>query len=321
MAQMGWGQMNPALGDRSKYVGCSDLAAILGVSPWQSQAEVWATKKQILDPIDLSRIEKIQWGTRLQRPILDESIKRLEGREIKPKSGEEIELVHPQIDFFRGHLDCLIQLPTGEFVIVDAKNSERDFQYSDGIPIHYRLQLMGYMGLARLADIPVSKSYLAVLIAGCRLELMELEFDPEEFQAIEDAVRIFWASLANDEPPDWAGADRALIRKIRGVDPDTIMVADPGLTELIRKQQAVKAERLLAEKHYGKLQDEADRDVELAAKTFELLEVPDLGLEVFRGVQTRKAYEIPDEVKAQYQVEKEIQIMTVRKLRRKLEDV
>ncbi len=58
------------LGDRSKYIGASDVPAILGFSPWRTKWDVWAEKTSRLIP-DNSSSKIMEAGTILEPSIID----------------------------------------------------------------------------------------------------------------------------------------------------------------------------------------------------------------------------------------------------------
>src|SRR4051812_37548397 len=54
---------------RADKVGGSDLAAILGLSPWQSPFSLWHQKRGDTEP-DIQEKPQLEWGTRLEPVIV-----------------------------------------------------------------------------------------------------------------------------------------------------------------------------------------------------------------------------------------------------------
>ena len=55
--------------DRSQFIGSSEIAALFDVHPFMSRWELWQVKAGHLQATDLSDVERVQWGTRLEDAI------------------------------------------------------------------------------------------------------------------------------------------------------------------------------------------------------------------------------------------------------------
>ena len=56
---------------RRKGIGASDIAAIMGVSPWSTPLQVWVSKVTD-DAPEVEQSEDMLWGRRLEQSILEE---------------------------------------------------------------------------------------------------------------------------------------------------------------------------------------------------------------------------------------------------------
>lgn len=72
------------LADRNAWIGSSDAAAILGLSPWQSAADIQAQKLGLLEPKGEPG-ELAQIGTALEAGIADLTATRIGCRLVKPR--------------------------------------------------------------------------------------------------------------------------------------------------------------------------------------------------------------------------------------------
>ena len=57
------------LNGRSLGIGASETAAALGENPYRSPFSLWAEKTGKLEPADLSKFERVEWGNRLEGAI------------------------------------------------------------------------------------------------------------------------------------------------------------------------------------------------------------------------------------------------------------
>jgi predicted phage-related endonuclease len=65
----------PILGDpdfefRSTHVGASECAALFDCSPYLTRFELWHRRKGNIDSPDLSGVERVEWGLRLEPAII-----------------------------------------------------------------------------------------------------------------------------------------------------------------------------------------------------------------------------------------------------------
>lgn len=190
------------LAERRRHITATDVAAILGVSPWRTQMQVWLDKKGLIEQQDS---EAMRWGRKLERIILEvysESV------------GEELRLfeyvftpstVQPLLG---ASLDA--QWVGGDHRPVDAKNVRyKDPKYwgnpeTGDVPTYYAAQLAVQMHVTdtECAD-------LAVLFSGNRAERFTVERDKELEEIILEQVGEWWERhIVKDEPPPVDGSER-----------------------------------------------------------------------------------------------------------------
>jgi predicted phage-related endonuclease len=71
---------------RSTGIGASDIAGILGISPWASAYSIWAQKSMNVHGDNPPNAEAMRWGTLLEDAILKETARRLD---IRPHSVQQ----------------------------------------------------------------------------------------------------------------------------------------------------------------------------------------------------------------------------------------
>ena len=189
-------------------VGGSDIAAITGLSTWESAITKWAKKTgQIPDEVPLNMSMKL--GTILESPILN-----LFANE------------HPELEIFetgtwankenpwaRSNPDGLYKDADGNWGIIEVKFS-RD--YWSGVPQAYRAQVLWYM---RIFGIKQAK---LVALAGSSYMEFDIEWDEFEAQTLWDSALRFRQACLDMKMPYWDGSNSTL---------ETIRALSPGISD------------------------------------------------------------------------------------------
>ena len=136
--------------DRKKGIGGSDVASILGVSPFRTALEVYHDKTRPELVFD-EPTEDMQRGVRVEKYILQEYSER-----------SEVELntniptiVDKQYPFMRANIDAKV---IDANVVVEAKSTKAPISsWESGIPEYYKAQVAYYAMLtdANYVEIPV----------------------------------------------------------------------------------------------------------------------------------------------------------------------
>jgi putative phage-type endonuclease len=186
-------------------VGGSDIAAIAGLSTWESAITKWAKKTgQIPDEVEPNMSMKL--GTKLESPIL----------ELFADEHPELEIyetgtwANKMYDWARANLDGLYKDADGNWGIIEVKFS-RD--YWSGVPQSYRAQVLWYMKVFGIRR--------AKLVALAGSSYMEFDIEWDEFEANtlwESALRFRQACL-DLKMPDWDGSNSTL-ETIRALSPN-----------------------------------------------------------------------------------------------------
>ena len=189
-------------------VGGSDIAAITGLSAWESAITKWAKKTgQIPDEVTPNMSMKL--GTKLEAPILD-------------LFADE----HPELEIYetgtwankenlwaRSNPDGLYKTANGEWGIVEVKFS-RD--YWSGVPQAYRAQVLWYM---RVFGIKQAK---LVALAGSSYMEFDIEWDEFEAETLWDSAVRFRQACLDMKMPYWDGSNSTL---------ETVRALSPGISD------------------------------------------------------------------------------------------
>jgi putative phage-type endonuclease len=221
--------------NRSKYLGGSDAAAILGLDRYRSPHDVYLDK--IGEGTPRQDNEAMLWGRNLEAIVRKEYIRRT-GRRVRP--GVVRHLDHP---FIRGHVDG-----RGDALLeVKVARDDRDWG-EDGdssitaIPAYYRPQLAHYLIASGKSTIDV-----AALIRGQELRIYPDIPKPAWADALlAEEVRFWNENVLERIPPELDGSDGAgrMLRKQFPVDDGSELIALPEQYELL---EAYRLARLNAE--------------------------------------------------------------------------
>jgi putative phage-type endonuclease len=239
--------------DRSKYIGGSDIGAILGLSRFRSPLEVWLEKTgketKRLDSLPL------RFGAFAESFVASEYA-RSTGFEL---IHDESIYIHPQHSFMSAHIDRFVleggassstSTPTR---ILECKTAnpfsagEWGEVGSDEVPMSYLCQCIWYMAITN-----INKVDLAVLFGNSDFRIYEIARDLELERVILQKATAFWTEyvLKDIAPPVQSEADcQTLFSK-----------GDP------TKSQEAKAEILLLTKRLQLLNSEIDlREEEISS--------------------------------------------------------
>jgi putative phage-type endonuclease len=249
--------------DRKKFLGGSDTAAVMGLSPWETPLELWQEKTGQKPPsieIDLEREKRFRRGHKLEPFIRDMVIEKLQDE------GLRVELLaineryqDPEHPFLACELDFELRLWgetqigqrmvtfDGEDVNADAKSvsgfARKKWGTEDNtdVPIEYACQFMHGMGVRSRATVserglkaaPTERRFC--LVAALRsfddVDIYWTERDDEVVTAMRDKCVDFWVNHV-----------------LTGVPPDPVNFSDIKLLFPLDNGKAVEASEDVAQK-------------------------------------------------------------------------
>lgn len=192
--------------ERTKGIGGSDAATVLGLNKWKTPFELYLEKTG-QSFVDESQAEAAYFGN-----ILEDVV----AREFEIRSGKKVRknnfmLQHPKYDFIRANIDRKV---VGEDALLECKTASaylaKDWE-GDEIPSAYLVQVQHYLGVTGY-----EKAYIAVLIGGQRFIWKEIERDEELIEMIFEAEVNFWNNhvIANNPPAlDGSSAAEEFLKK------------------------------------------------------------------------------------------------------------
>lgn len=179
---------------RNAGIGASEIAAVIGVSPYLSATTLYYRKRGDLpEQGDNARME---WGRRLERTILGRF------RESHPELTHALTGRLYRSDRLTWQLatpDCVTWLGSGPVVVEIKTGASKDDwgeNGSDDIPVHYRCQVLQAMDVtgARVA-------YLPVLFNGREYREYRVEWDEDDARILRAKGSEFWRRVEQGDPP------------------------------------------------------------------------------------------------------------------------
>jgi putative phage-type endonuclease len=190
--------------DRRRYIGGSDAAAILGVSPWRDNVQCWQSKIDCEAPVtDPARLKVLNRGKRLEPVVLD-MLAEETGIIITQRNQRYTD---PELHYLKAEIDA--QAQSGENIEIKTVNAfaARDWgeAHEDGVPLHYLAQVQhGLMVTSTQVCI------VAALIGLDDLRIYRIARDEETIAGLRQQEIEFWGHVQNRTPPEPKDAAAAL---------------------------------------------------------------------------------------------------------------
>jgi putative phage-type endonuclease len=228
---------------RREGIGASDVASILGVSPWGSAYQVWADKTGRLADEDRNVTDGMVWGRLLENTILDAWTARDRMATIHRNSLFR----HQSTPWMQATVDGVVVADPSSWELSDAvglaevKTDGYTAWPDDEPPTHYEIQAQWQMLVTGMTRV-----WFPVLHGGRRLMVYETKAHPELQERLAEEMAAFWTDhVLADRPPPAQGSDVGVIGRIAGYDPDKEVTATSRIEEAWTELVDAKA----AEKH------------------------------------------------------------------------
>lgn len=241
---------------RRQGVGGSDVAALMGLSPWKSPYALWAEKRGLIEPEDISGRECVQMGHELEPDIREMYKRRHPGRRVQAVNGIARSIGHPCM---QASLDGIVRDPELGTGVLEIKTASSQLSWADGVPVYYQTQVLLYLAVTGYAFADV-----AALVSdhGARYrEFRIVADDPgtrEDMALVVRSCEEFWRMVRDGTAPAMTGGpDEAGALQSRYPEQGEGMAdATDAVDEAVRRwQEIAEAERALR-KDKARAQDE-----------------------------------------------------------------
>jgi predicted phage-related endonuclease len=208
-------------------------------------ADVYLEKIGETEREDISHIEAVQWGLKLQEIIGREAGARLK-MELKEA---DYEMTHPKHQWMKSHFD-FISADGKTLVEVKNYNQSKRNQYDAEISLMPAADAAQCVHEATVHR--VQRVVLAVLFGGQELVLIDKEVSDDEKDALIRMEAELWASVQAKQPPSATTVDAA--RKLFPVSTSTGVLANAQLEQACQQLKTIKNQIKQFEEAEEKLQ-------------------------------------------------------------------
>lgn len=223
--------------DRSKYIGGSDIGAILGLCPFKSPLAVWMEKTgKEVKPVDSL---PLRFGSFVEEFVANEYAKAT-GFALRH---DESIYIHPNHSYMSAHVDRFVHtdgLDQTATKILECKtaNPFSRAQWgevgSDQVPMSYVCQTVWYMAITG-----IERADIAVLFGNTDFRVYTIVRDPELENLVLEKAHHFWHEhVLKDLPPPVQSPEDCQMLFQRG-DPSKTLEANAETLALLERLQTL----------------------------------------------------------------------------------
>lgn len=232
---------------RRQGITASEVAAILGLSPYESAWSLWHRKKGLVSS-ELDN-DAMKWGRRLEDLIADEFDEQHPYLHVLrfglvAQKRDRWKLATPD----RGLWETTLGVSEHPVGVLECKTTDSWDGWgddgSDDIPVYYRCQVLWQMHV-----VGVDCAFVAALSRGkdYREYVVTMDDDAKaDLAVMVERAEQFRASLSGDEPPD-IDEHPATTRTLRALHPDVLDVDVPVPAELAETYREARRTVALAQ--------------------------------------------------------------------------
>jgi putative phage-type endonuclease len=245
------------LEERKRFIGSSDMPAILGISPWATPADVWLQKTGRLETKPDDPTEAMEIGNMVEAPLLGWCAEKI-GKPLV----HGYRIIHRN-GIMAANLDgAVLNVVDGVIEHAEAKSSSKSEGWGEpgtaDIPEHYLVQIAQQFACAPTSAV----CHVPVLMTGFRPQRLlygvERGTAADIIQACEEFAVCWWEKhVVKDTPPE-AAPSLALSKLIRRRPGRVVSIPDAAF---VQGWKAMKLQKAAA--------DRAAREIE---KAFEPLD-------------------------------------------------
>ena len=253
---------------RQQGIGGSDVAALVGLSKWDTPYSVYRSKVEPISDEDAEEKEYQYWGTVLEDVVAKEYAKR-SGNKVQRVN---VQMAHPDHPFMTANIDRAVvnpdiagnvrwkegRLTTDKVLECKTSNAFAAGDWgdtgTDDVPDYYLIQCQWYLGITQAETVD-----LAVLIGGSDFRTYTIGRNDDLIEDLQEVAADFWELVEKREPPAPETVEDALHRwprhiaeKTKIVGPETFKAATDlnqvkeQLKSLEKQEDALKLEIMKA---------------------------------------------------------------------------
>jgi putative phage-type endonuclease len=192
---------------RRTGIGGSDAAAVLGLSPFKTNVEVWEEKVGLKEPEDISAKPQVKYGTEAETPLFQ--LFALDHPQYRCKQDKKT--VYKRGFMFASLDGELERISTGERGIYEGKTTEIHgrstlIKWDGRVPDYYYVQVLHQLVVTGWR-FEVLKAQLKLIEPDGNIELLTRHYPYERADLLEDLKylyleeKTFWGYVERKERP------------------------------------------------------------------------------------------------------------------------
>lgn len=192
---------------RHTCIGGSEISAVLGKNKYTSPYRLWSIKTGRSEYTADEDAPELKVGRHLESGIfslyVDELKKSGTLDKVAVHSEGHYSVAHPLYSWVRVYPDREVYLNTGERIVVEIKNTQRQVDKTL-LPDEWYLQVQYEIGTMKAAGIDIAYGVVVWLERGVYFDYLEVDFDEDLYENILlPEAENFWQNfvLADVEPP------------------------------------------------------------------------------------------------------------------------
>ena len=232
---------------RRKGIGGSDVAAVLGLSPFCTARDLYYDKTGA----EMAAADEQNYVAKQVGHLLEPLVAEIFSRKTGMKIYKDAKLYsHPLYPFMLANIDYFAEMPDGTTAILECKTTNynnQDKWYNDAVPVNYELQIRHYMAVMN-----IDTAFCACLYGNNESEFVyrRIDRDMDYESDITEQEQYFWEEHVQKkiEPPyteSGSLAIESLRRKYGNADqsaPDVTL--DKDMAEAIEKYLVLREQKL-----------------------------------------------------------------------------
>lgn len=210
---------------RRRGIGGSDVAGVIGISPWQSPWSIWVDKVGLVPVDESTATDAMEFGTRAE-PMMSRWFQDRTGLNV---GGEQTEVEHPEHPWMLVTVDGFVydrdvytaergDLPDRLGVHEIKCTTDSAAEWAEDIPVHYQCQAQWAMAVTGLPKVWFSVLHLA--FGRIKYEVYEFDRDETEIEFLRSSCSTFWHDHVVTGTPPPADAHSATTEALNMAWPD-----------------------------------------------------------------------------------------------------
>lgn len=198
------------LKQRVEGVGGSDVAAVMGLSPWRTPIDVWLEKTGRKDT-DGQPSAAMRFGSVFEPIACEDYKQRNPSMTVRRVNAVCQSITRP---WAQASLDYEIQDHVSKtWGVLEIKTARSAKDWADGIPLYYQTQVLHYLSVTKRLYAHVHVFFRDT----CEYKTYLVRPDAEDLQAVVNAVDDFWNNYVKaDRMPTATGGDTATLANMYG---------------------------------------------------------------------------------------------------------